>query len=53
MSPETRRKVDELEKSKPDPARDPHSFARINDEISRLIDEDRAYQNALKGFRVV
>lgn len=52
MSPETRRRIAELEAQKPSPETNPTEFARFNQEISRLIDEDRAFKKAASGFKV-
>lgn len=52
MSPDARQQIAELEARRPDPEKDPDQFRRINEEISRLIDEERAFQRASKGFRV-
>ena len=52
MSPDARRQIAELEHRRPDPEKDPGGVRRINDEISRLIDEERAFKNASNGFRV-
>ncbi|NTF35561.1 hypothetical protein [Agrobacterium rubi] len=52
MTPDTRRQIAELEARRPDPEKQPEEFARINQEISALIDEERAFQRASKGFRV-
>lgn len=51
MTPDARRKIAELEARRPDPEKAPDEFRRINQEISRLIDEERAY-GAAQGFRV-
>ncbi|HEX5935681.1 MAG TPA: hypothetical protein VFY63_16100 [Pseudorhizobium sp.] len=52
MIPSTRRQIEEFEQKRPDPEQNPHEVRRINEEISRIIDEERAFTNASKGFRV-
>ena len=52
MSPDARRQIAELTARRPDPEKAPDDFRRINEEISRIIDEERAFGSASKGFRV-
>lgn len=53
MSPDVARKIAELEAKRPKLSEQPDEFARINEEISRLIDEERAFKRASNGFQVV
>lgn len=52
MSPDAARQIAEWEAKRPDPAQRPDEFARINEEISRLIDEERVFKKASSGFKV-
>jgi hypothetical protein len=53
MSPDVAREIAELEAKRPKPSERPDEFARINEEISRLINEERAFKRASNGFRVL
>jgi hypothetical protein len=41
-----KRQIESLERARPDPQNDPAGYRSISNEITRLIDADRAWNNA-------